>query len=83
VSISHLGIALRQVGQHDRADTLFDDSVQVARRQGDPWALSLALNNRGFDLLEQLADPARARPLLEESLALRHTLGNHAAWPRP
>jgi predicted ATPase/DNA-binding SARP family transcriptional activator/Tfp pilus assembly protein PilF len=75
VSISHLAIALRQVGQHDRADALFDDSVQVARRHGDAWALSLALNNRGFDLLEQPADHSRARPLLEESLALRRTLG--------
>jgi hypothetical protein len=35
------------LGQHDRADTLFDDSIQVARRHGNAWALSLALNNRG------------------------------------
>jgi hypothetical protein len=63
------------VGQHDRADTLFDDSVQLARRHGDAWALSLALNNCGDDLLEQRADLARARPLLEESLGLRRTLG--------
>jgi tetratricopeptide (TPR) repeat protein len=75
VSVPHLARALRQVGQHDRADTLFDDSVQLARRHGDAWALSLAPNNCGDDLLEQRADLARARPLLEESLALRRTLG--------
>jgi tetratricopeptide (TPR) repeat protein len=75
VSISHLALALRQLGRHDRADTLFDDSVQAARQDGDPWALSLALNNRGDDLLRERGDTARARPLLEESLALRRTLG--------
>jgi tetratricopeptide (TPR) repeat protein len=75
VSVPHLARALGQVGQHDRADTLFDDSVQLARRHGDAWALSLALNNCGDDLLEQRADLARARPLLEESLGLRRTLG--------
>jgi tetratricopeptide (TPR) repeat protein len=83
VSISHLALAVRQVGQHDRADALFDDSVQLARRHSDAWALSLALNNRGDDLLEQRADIARARPLLEESLALRRTSGNHGVWPPP
>jgi predicted ATPase/DNA-binding SARP family transcriptional activator/Tfp pilus assembly protein PilF len=75
VSTSHLAIALRQLGRHDRADTLFDDSVQAARQDGDPWALSLALNNRGDDLLRERGDTVRARPLLEESLALRRTLG--------
>jgi predicted ATPase/DNA-binding SARP family transcriptional activator/Tfp pilus assembly protein PilF len=75
VSTSHLAIALRQLGQHDRADARFDDSIQVARRHGDAWALSLALNNRGDDLLRERGDTARARPLLEESLALRRTLG--------
>jgi predicted ATPase/DNA-binding SARP family transcriptional activator len=75
VTISHLAGALRQLGQHDRADTLYDQSVQLARQHQDPWALSLALNNQGSDLLEERADTARARPLLEESLALRRTLG--------
>jgi tetratricopeptide (TPR) repeat protein len=75
VSVSHLARALRQVGQHDRADALFDDSVQLARRHSDAFALSLALNNCGDDLLRERADIARARPLLEESLALRRTLG--------
>jgi tetratricopeptide (TPR) repeat protein len=74
VSISHLARALGQIGQHGRADALFDESIQLARRHGDGWALSLALNNYG-DLLEQRGDTTRARPLLEESLALRRTLG--------
>jgi predicted ATPase/DNA-binding SARP family transcriptional activator/Tfp pilus assembly protein PilF len=75
VSTSHLAIALRQVGQHDRADVLFDESIELGRRHGDAWALSLALNNYGDDLLEQRGDIARARPLLEESLVLRRSLG--------
>jgi tetratricopeptide (TPR) repeat protein len=75
VSTSHLAIALRQVGQHDRADVLFDESIELGRRHGDAWALSLALNNYGDDLLEQRADTTRARPLLEESLVLRRSLG--------
>jgi tetratricopeptide (TPR) repeat protein len=75
VSTSHLAIVLRQVGQHERADARFDESIELGRRHGDAWALSLALNNYGDDLLEQRADTARARPLLEESLALRRTLG--------
>jgi tetratricopeptide (TPR) repeat protein len=75
VSISHLAAALRQLGQHPRADALFDDSVHLARRHGDAWALSLALNNYGGDVLEERADTAQARVLLEESLALRRSLG--------
>jgi len=75
VSTSHLAIVLRQVGQHDRADVLFDESIELGRRHGDAWALSLALNNYGDDLLEQRGDTARARPLLEESLVLRRSLG--------
>jgi Tfp pilus assembly protein PilF len=67
--------ALRQLGQHPRADALFDDSVHLARRHGDAWALSLALNNYGGDVLEERADTAQARVLLEESLALRRSLG--------
>jgi predicted ATPase/DNA-binding SARP family transcriptional activator/Tfp pilus assembly protein PilF len=75
VSTSHLAIVLRQVGQHDRADARFDESIELGRRHGDAWALSLALNNYGDDLLEQRGDTARARPLLEESLVLRRSLG--------
>jgi predicted ATPase/Tfp pilus assembly protein PilF len=75
VSTSHLAAVLRQVGQHEQADARFDESIELGRRHGDAWALSLALNNYGDDLLEQRADTARARPLLEESLALRRTLG--------
>jgi predicted ATPase/DNA-binding SARP family transcriptional activator len=75
VSTSHLAIVLRQVGQHERADARFDESIELGRRHGDAWALSLALNNYGDDLLEQRADTTRARPLLEESLALRRSLG--------
>jgi predicted ATPase/DNA-binding SARP family transcriptional activator/Tfp pilus assembly protein PilF len=75
VSISHLASAFRKLGQHPRADALFDESIHLARRHGDAWALSLALNNYGGDVLEERADTAQARPLLEESLALRRTLG--------
>jgi predicted ATPase/DNA-binding SARP family transcriptional activator len=75
VSISHLATALRQLGQHPRADALFEESVQLARRHGDAWALSLALNNYGGDVMEERDDTAQARLLLEESLALRRSLG--------
>jgi tetratricopeptide (TPR) repeat protein len=75
VSTSHLATALRQLGQHPRAEALFDESVDLARQDGDLWALSLALNNYGGDVMEERADTAQARPLLEESLALRRSLG--------
>ena len=75
VSTSHLASALRKDGQHQRADARFDESIELGRRHGDAWALSLALNNYGDDLLEQRGDTAQARPLLEESLALRRSLG--------
>jgi len=74
VTLSHLGVALRELGEHDRADELFEESVQLARRQADPWALALALNNRGSDLADRQTDLDRARAMLEESLALRRDL---------
>jgi predicted ATPase/DNA-binding SARP family transcriptional activator/Tfp pilus assembly protein PilF len=75
VTTSHLASALRKDGQHQRADARFDESIELGRRHGDTWALSLALNNYGDDLLEQRGDTAQARPLLEESLTLRRSLG--------
>ena len=75
VTVCHLAQATRRLGEHGRADSLFEEGVELARRQGDPWVLALALNNRGDDLVEHLGDFARARPMLEESLSLRRALG--------
>jgi predicted ATPase/class 3 adenylate cyclase len=75
VTVCHLAQAARRLGEHGRADALFEEGVELARGQGDPWVLALALNNRGDDLIEHLGDFARARPMLEESLSLRRALG--------
>jgi tetratricopeptide (TPR) repeat protein len=75
VTVCHLAQAARRLGEHGRADALFEEGVELARGEGDPWVLALALNNRGDDLIEHLGAFARARPMLEESLSLRRALG--------
>jgi tetratricopeptide (TPR) repeat protein len=75
VALSHLGVTLRALGDEERADSMFAESVRVARRHGDDWALALALNNEGSDLMDRGLDPARARSLCEEALSLRRALG--------
>jgi tetratricopeptide (TPR) repeat protein len=75
VTACHLAQAARRLGEHGRADELFEEGVELARGEGDPWVLALALNNRGDDLIEHLGDFVGARPMLEESLSLRRALG--------
>jgi tetratricopeptide (TPR) repeat protein len=74
VTLSHLGRALRQLGEDARAEALYEESVDLARQQADRWALALALNNRGSDLADSRVDLDRARSMLEESLSLRRQL---------
>jgi predicted ATPase/class 3 adenylate cyclase/Tfp pilus assembly protein PilF len=75
VALSHLALTLRPLGDDQGADAMFVRSVELARREGDDWALALALNNQGSDLIDRGVDPDRARSLSEEALTLRRRLG--------
>jgi tetratricopeptide (TPR) repeat protein len=82
VTICHLAQATRRLGEHGRADALFEEGVELARRHGDPWVLALALNNRGVALTLREGHSQRAVPLYEESLILAREVGliPHTAW---
>ena len=54
---------------------LLEESLALGRRGGDPWLLSVALNNLG-DLLMQEGDYERAIALFEESLAIGEARGD-------
>jgi hypothetical protein len=47
VTICHLAQATRRLGEHGRADALFEEGVELARRHGDPWVLALASTIEG------------------------------------
>ena len=57
--------------------TTLDEAATVSRRVGDGWALAQTLLALGGTYLTQ--DPSRARPYLDECLALAEKTGNRAA----
>jgi non-specific serine/threonine protein kinase len=60
-------------GEHDRAQQLFDESIEVHRRAGDSWGLSILLSiAAGLCVVRQ--DFSRARLYGLEALSLSETL---------
>jgi len=76
-ALIHLGMLAFDQGDLDRADSLFEESRSIARELDDLFILWPALYQRG-DRLRRLGQHARARPMLEEALAVARTWGN--AW---
>ena len=75
VAIHLLAIVATRRGDHERARAWFEESFAIGRRGGDPWLLSIALNNLGSMLLSE-GDYARAAELFEESLAIGEARGD-------
>ena len=72
-SLWHVGVALAAVGELDEAERTLEQAVDHARTRGDlrnvgSWNLTLG----GLAIMR--GDPARARPLFEESLAIHRRL---------
>lgn len=64
-----------RAGRSKRADRVFAEAIEVARRQGAGLFVSLALFEWGR-VLQERGDPVRAVPLLEEALDIARTGGN-------
>ena len=75
MAIHLLAIVATRRGDRDQALALLEESLALGRRGGDPWLLSIALNNRG-DLLMGEGDDERAAELFEESLAIGEARGD-------
>ena len=76
-ALIHLGMLAFDQGDLERADSLFEEGRSIARELDDSFILWPALYQRG-DRLRRLGQHARARPMLEEALAVARTWGN--AW---
>lgn len=63
------GVFAYMHGEYDRAESLIEESLRLARGQEDPTAIALALNGLG-DVAETRGQHDRARELYEESLKL-------------
>ena len=72
VATSASAFALIQ-GDYPEATRLSEESLQLARGQGDPGRIANALSNLGAVVLAG-GDTTRARPLLEEAAALSREL---------
>ena len=66
-------------GDLERAMAYFDEALGMARASGDVWAAASALSFCGSVALT-LDDPARARPLLEESTRLSIESGDREVF---
>jgi tetratricopeptide (TPR) repeat protein len=75
VALEVLGIAAAKRGDNERARTLTEESVVLARAVDDGWLLSVATNNLG-DIHMEAGDYARAVELFEESLAIGEARGD-------
>jgi predicted ATPase len=75
VAIHLLAIAASRRGDHDRARALLEESLEIGRRGGEQWLLSIALNNLGNQYMGE-GDYERAIGLFEESLAIGEARGD-------
>jgi predicted ATPase/DNA-binding XRE family transcriptional regulator len=69
------GLVIRSQGDGPRAMAEFEVALRYSEMSGDAHEMALALHNLGWTLLFG-ADPGRAGPLLERSLALFQELGD-------
>jgi len=72
--LQNLGIAYSGAGKHERAVALLSESVETARRAGDPAHLGSALRTLGRLLLEDEGESAPALALLHEALSISRDL---------
>jgi tetratricopeptide (TPR) repeat protein len=70
-----LGIARAYQGDLERANALFEESLELYREAGDGWGIAEILNNLGLIAGAQ-GQIDGARVLLEESLKVRRELGD-------
>ena len=75
IAIHVLAIAATRRGDQDQAFAWLEESLAIGRRGGDPWLLSVALNNLGNWYMET-GDYERAIELFEESLAIGEARGD-------
>ena len=75
VAIHLLAIVASRRGDRDQALALLEESLEIGRRGGDAWLLSIALNNLG-NLLMGEGEYERAIELFEESLAVGEARGD-------
>jgi Tfp pilus assembly protein PilF len=75
VAIHLLALVANRRGDRDQARSLFEEALTLGRRGGDPWLLSIALNNLG-NLLMGEGDYEHAAELFEESLAIGEVRGD-------
>ena len=73
-SLGNLGVIALDHGDNDRARSLLEESVALAREADDPALVATALNDLGSVALEQ-GDLGIAELLHQESLAMRRHLG--------
>jgi hypothetical protein len=73
--LHNLAGAYAGLGGRDRAIELLGESVQLARRAGNPVHLSSVLRTLGRVLLQVHRESAEALDLLRESLEIAHELG--------
>jgi predicted ATPase/DNA-binding SARP family transcriptional activator len=76
LQLENIAIAYDALGDHERALELLHESVPISRRVADPLHLSSGLRTLARVQLKAGRDPAEARPLLHESLALVRDLEN-------
>jgi ATP/maltotriose-dependent transcriptional regulator MalT len=76
-----VGMAARSGGDHERAATLFRDSLALMRQVGDQWSMALVLVNLG-GVAQARGEYEPARRAYEESLALCQELKDRRgmAW---
>ena len=75
MAIHLLAIVASRRGDHDQALALLEESVEIGRRGGEQWLLSIALNNLGNELMGE-GEYERAAELFEESLAIGEARGD-------
>jgi len=74
-AIHVLAIIAARRGDFGHARALNEELLEICRRGGDPWLLSIALNNLGNVFMSQ-RDHAHAIELFEESLAVGEARGD-------
>lgn len=72
-TLSELGTVYMLAGRSEDAVQAFRRALAICERLAhpDPWLVAEIANNLGICLIDELGEPASARPYLEEALTLR------------
>ena len=77
LALADLGWGAGAIGDESEMATLYEEAIATARAAKDDWALGLALN--GYSSSGPMrAAPERARPMVEEALAVFRRIGDTA-----